>query len=112
MGPQANHVKDVIGHFETILRNGCDSFQLIRLIALILVQNSLCVHQKSNKNFIFSILPETPVETGIKMVLIQSSNNHKADKTEHIYFTVYFAEKAKTLFKENNKTKLANIVFF
>ena len=45
------------------------------------------------------------------MVLIQSSNNHKADKI-YIYLTVYFVEKAKTLFKENNKTTLAKIVFF
>ena len=27
----------------------------------------------------------------------------------YIYLTVFFAEKAKTLFKENHKTKLANI---
>ena len=27
----------------------------------------------------------------------------------YIYLTVFFAEKAKTLFKENNKSKLANI---
>ena len=30
----------------------------------------------------------------------------------YIYLTVYFLEKAKTLFKENNKTTLANLVFF
>ena len=61
-GLQAIHVKDVIGHFKTILRNVCDSFQLISLIVLIAVQNLLCVHQKPDKNFIFSILPETPTK--------------------------------------------------
>ena len=97
--PQAIHVKDVIGHFETILRNVCDSFQLISLIALISVQNSLCVHQKPNKNFIFSILPETPTKQR-RLALNGSSFNlltiTKLTKI-HIYLTVYFVEKAKEI---------------
>ena len=52
----------------------------------------------------YCTLNSSKIETGIKLVLIQCSNNQKATKKYIFIWLPTFVERAKTLFKENNKT--------
>ena len=75
--------------FQTILRNVCDFFQLIRLIAFNQRQYKICFAFIKSQTRILSIKYFTgnsnEIETGIKLILIQSSNNNKAAKNKYLF---------------------------
>ena len=61
VGPQANHVKNVIGHFETILEClrlfSVDQFNCFNIGIKFALRSS-----KTKQEFIFSILPKIPTK--------------------------------------------------